>query len=143
MDINFWRTGDFPSATPSVLGAGKYQALPTFSIKYDLASWVRGVLAALLIRQAFSFAGQSNRSSISQTYIQPILNINLPRKWFLYFDPEIKFNWITHKWFAPFSMKIGKLITSEIIFSVAYRRAIIHSFPLYRQEVETRIGFFF
>lgn len=143
MDINFWRTGDFPSATPSVLGAGKYQALPTFSIKYDLASWVRGVWAALLIRQAFSFAGQSNRSSISQTYIQPILNINLPRKWFFYFDPEIKFNWITHKWFAPFSMKIGKLITSEIIFSVAYRRAIIHSFPLYRQEVETRIGFFF
>ncbi|MGL5626936.1 MAG: hypothetical protein ACRDDW_05415 [Candidatus Rhabdochlamydia sp.] len=133
----------FPSATPTDIGTGKYQALPTFGIKYDLISWMKGAWTALLIRQAFSFAGQSNRTSISQTYIQPILNINLPKMWFLYFDPEIRFNWITHKWFVPFSMTIGKLITPKIVFSVAYRRAIIHDFPRYRQEVETRIGFFF
>ncbi|QZA58238.1 hypothetical protein [Candidatus Rhabdochlamydia porcellionis] len=133
----------FPAATPSSLGSGKYQAVPTFGIKYDLASWMNGAWTALMIRQACSFAGQSNRNSISQVYIQPILNIDLPRMWFLYFDPEIRFNWITHKWFVPFNITMGKLITPKIVFSVAYKRAIIHDFPHYRQEVEVRIGFFF
>lgn len=55
----------FPSATPTDIGTGKYQALPTFGIKYDLISWMKGAWTALLIRQAFSFAGQSNRTSIS------------------------------------------------------------------------------
>ncbi|PWU15596.1 MAG: hypothetical protein C5B45_02195 [Chlamydiae bacterium] len=134
----------FPSATPSSLGSGKYQAVPTLGIKYDLASsWMDGAWTALVLRQACSFAGQSNRNSISQAYIQPILNIDLPRMWFLYFDPEIRFNWITHKWFVPFSLTVGKLITPKIVFSVAYKRAIIHDFPHYRQEVEIRMGLFF
>ena len=43
----------------------------------------------------------------------------------------------------PFDILVGKMITKQIVASVAYKTAIVDDLPLYDQEVEFRVGFFF
>lgn len=133
----------FPTATNDDLGSGKYQLLPTAGIKYDLKDWMKGAWCALLVRQDFGVGGDKCRDSIHQTYIQPYFNIDLPRDWFLTSSPEMRYNWNTNNWFIPFDILIGNLINNKIVITLEYKNAIVYDFPLYKQEVEFRVGYFF
>ncbi len=56
-------------------------------------------LHSMLVRQDFDVTGNKSRDSIQQTYLQPYLNIDLPKDWFLTFSPEMRYNWKSDSWF--------------------------------------------
>jgi len=133
----------FPTAKNEELGSGKYRLLPTVGVKYDLKQWRKGAWCALLVRQDFDVAGDRFRESIQQTYIQPYLNIDFPKEWFITSSPEMRYNWNSNHWFVPFDILIGKLINKKVVLTIEYKNAIINDFPLYQREVEFRFGYFF
>ncbi len=134
----------FPTASKESLGTGKYQLLPTVGLKYDLGNWSRGTWCAALVRHAFDVASKDgDRPYVSQTYLQPIVHLMLPRLWFLTFAPEARYDWREERWFVPFDLMVGKMITANLVVSLEYKNAIVDDLPLFSQELEGRIGFLF
>jgi len=68
-----------PSATSTILGAGKWAAGPTAVAVFMEGPFVLGALA----NNRWSFAGDGSRSSYNQMLLQPFLNYNLPDGWSL------------------------------------------------------------
>ena len=132
-----------PSASKKELGTGRDQLVPSAGFKYDLSGWMPGAWCAVMAREAFDVAGYSGYSHINQTIIQPMFNINLPDLWFVTFAPEIRYDWRNSKWFIPFDITAGKMITRRIMMSINYKSAIDDDQKLYVNEVEGRVGFFF
>ncbi|MDP1836418.1 MAG: hypothetical protein Q8K75_10910 [Chlamydiales bacterium] len=125
------------------IGDAKYEVHPTLGVAYDLGEWSEGAYAGLMVRQAWSVGGYAFALPIRQTYLEPFLNINLPYQWFVNFSPEIRYNWVTHAWFVPFDVMIGKMLTKKILMSLEYDLAVIKNYPEYGQQIELRIGYFF
>jgi hypothetical protein len=133
-----------PTASDPRLGTGKCQLLPSAGIRRDMSRWMKGSWWAFLARQAFDVASKDDaRPHISQTYLQPFLNLDLPGAWFITFAPETRYDWRTEKWFVPFDMTAGRMIGAGMVVSLEYKAAIVDDLPLFHQEAEARIGIFF
>lgn len=132
----------FPTASNKDAGSKEYVIKPTLGIKYDLSQWMKGAWTAVLVRQDIVLS-RGNGAHYNNAYIQPILNIDLPHQWFLYFAPESVFNWKTNKWFVPFAGQIGKLFGKKWVVTIEYKTALIDDYQVYKKEVEFRIGYFF
>ena len=91
-DKVIWGVGpsiNLPTATDDQLGSGKWSAGIT-GVALTVPSWgSMGILG----RQLWSFAGDSDRSHVNQTLIEPFLNYNLDNGWFLLTDLIITANW--------------------------------------------------
>jgi len=100
---------NLPTATKDQLGSGKWSAGPTGVVLIQ-PGW--GTYGAL-VRQLWSFAGDSDRPDVNQTLIEPFLNYNLPQGWYLIADPIITANWSAKKssdrWTIPIGGGVGKL----------------------------------
>jgi hypothetical protein len=97
-----WAVGpifQFPTATPGVLGTGKWSAGPDAVVLVTPGSWVIGALAT----QLWSFTGQTNRPTINTFLVQPFVNYNLSHGWALSTAPIITANWTTtqNRWAVP------------------------------------------
>ena len=88
-------------------------------------------------------AVQANRPSVNQTIVQPFLNFDLPREWYLTFAPEMWCDWREANWFIPFDVEVGKMLTRHVVMSLQYDAGITKDLPLYKHQVEFRIGYFF
>lgn len=88
-------------------------------------------------------AVRANRTSINQTIVQPFENFDLPREWCLTFAPEMRYDWREARWFIPFDVEVGKMLTRHVVMSIQYDAGIVKDFPLYKHQVEFRIGYFF
>ena len=98
-----------PTATDKQLGSGKWSAGPTF-VALAQPKW--GSMGVLL-RQLWSFAGPSDRRSVSQFLVEPFLNYNLPEGWYLISDMVITANWnasSSQRWTVPLGGGVGKLM---------------------------------
>jgi hypothetical protein len=65
-----------------------------------------------LVRQLWSFAGDDDRSNVNQTLIEPFLNFNLDKGWYLITDMIVTANWnadSNQRWTVPLGGGIGKL----------------------------------
>lgn len=134
----------FPTAGDHLeIGDGKYQLLPSAGFKYDLGEWSQGAYAGLIVRQAFDVAGYRSAPYICKTYIEPFLNINLPDQWFINFSPEIIYNWRIRKWFVPFDMMVGTMVSENVIVSLEYESAIVYGYKQFTQSLEFRVGYFY
>jgi len=107
-----WGVGpvlQFPSATDDLLGSGKYSAGPTaVALKMD-GPWVYGAL----VQNLWSYAGDGDREEVNQFLIQPFLNYNLPKGWYLSTGPSITANWRAHgkdRWTVPVGGGVGKIM---------------------------------
>ena len=66
----------------------------------------------ILGRQLWSFAGDSDRRSVSQLLIEPFVNYNLDKGWFLITDMVITANWLAdsdNRWTVPVGGGIGRI----------------------------------
>jgi hypothetical protein len=66
-----------------------------------------------LVRQLWSFAGDDDRASVNQTLIEPFLNYNLDKGWYLISDMIITANWqadSSNRWTVPLGGGVGKLL---------------------------------
>lgn len=87
-----WGVGpslSIPTATDKKLGTQKRSAGPAAVALAQPGPWVIGSL----VRQLWSFAGDSDRQDVSQLLIQPFVNYNMDQGWYLVSSPIVTANW--------------------------------------------------
>lgn len=82
-------TFKFPTATDEVLGDGKWQAGPVAMLFHFNKEWSIGTL----IQHWWSFAGDPERASTSQTDFQYVVRRQLPGAWSIGMGPTISIDW--------------------------------------------------
>lgn len=96
-----------PTASATELGTGRWSAGPTAALVYSNGPWFSGVLAYHLM----SFAGDRDRGSVNQTYIEPEISYSFESGWYLDWDPPITFDWTAsarNGWTLPMGADAGK-----------------------------------
>ncbi len=78
----------FPSATDDRLGSEKWQVGPAAALIYEAIPQLQ---FGVILQNPISFAGNSSRLDVNQLIVQPILQYNLPRGWYVSMGD---FNWI-------------------------------------------------
>ena len=82
-------TLSFPTASQEILGTKKLSAGPTVVVLRIQGHWLFGAL----VQNLFSVAGPSTRPNVNQMLMQPFVNYNLKRGWYLASSPIITANW--------------------------------------------------
>jgi hypothetical protein len=106
-----WGVGpsiNFPTATDDQLGSEKWSAGPTAVVLTQPKPWTLGVLG----RQLWSFAGDPGRAEVNQFLLEPFVNYNLAKGWYLITDIIITANWKadpSNRWTVPLGGGVGKL----------------------------------
>ena len=97
-----------PTATDDSLGSEKWSAGPAAVALAMPGSWVVGSL----VRQLWSFAGDSDRQDVNQTLIQPFVNYNFDGGWYAVSSPVVTANWEADSddtWTVPVGGGMGKI----------------------------------
>lgn len=95
-----------PTATDEQLGSEKWSAGPTAVALVTPGAWTLGTLA----NHTWSFAGDSDRQDVSNTFIQPFAAYTWPSAWTVSFQTETSYNWETEKWSVPVNAALSKLV---------------------------------
>jgi hypothetical protein len=97
-----------PSASDDQLGSGKWSA-GIAGVALSPAKWgSMGILA----RQLWSFTGDSDRADVNQTLIEPFVNYNFDKGWFLLTDLVVTANWeapSNQTWTVPLGGGVGRV----------------------------------
>jgi len=96
------------TATDDQLGSGKWSAGPTAVVLIQPKPWTLGLLG----RQLWSFAGDSDRASVNQLLLEPFINYNLAKGWYLITDMILTANWqadSSNRWTIPLGGGVGKM----------------------------------
>jgi len=96
----------FPTATDTLLGADKWGAGPAIVALTMQGQWTIGMLA----NHIWSYAGDSARQDISNTFMQPFVAYTTPTAWTYSVQSETTYNWETEKWSVPVNVAIAKLV---------------------------------
>ena len=111
VDKPIWGAGlslSLPTASDDQLGTGKWSAGPT-AVVLTQADWGS---VGLLARQLWSFSGDVDRRNVSQLLLEPFINYNLDKGWFLISDMVITANWEAsngNEWTLPLGGGIGRV----------------------------------
>lgn len=110
-DKVIWGVGpsiNMPTASNDQLGSGRWSAGVT-GVALTVPEWgSMGILG----RQLWSFAGDSDRKSVNQTLIEPFINYNLNKGWFLMTDLVMTANWeadSSNRWTIPLGGGVGRV----------------------------------
>lgn len=98
------------TASDDQLGSGKWSWGPTAVVLVQPKPWSLGLLG----RQLWSFAGDSDRSVVSQMLLEPFINYNLDDGWYLITDMIITANWMAksdNRWTIPLGGGFGKMFS--------------------------------
>ena len=94
-----------PTATDSKLGARKWGAGPAAVGLVMRGPWTAGMLA----NHMWSFAGDSARQDISNTFVQPFVAYTWPSAWTASVQSETTYNWKADTWSVPINFAVSKL----------------------------------
>ncbi|WP_256734811.1 transporter [Variovorax sp. dw_954] len=95
-----------PTGTDSALSARKWGAGPTIVLLKQEGPWTYGMLA----NHIWAGGGDSNRPSISNTFIQPFLSYTTKDAWTFGVNTESTYDWKNKQWSVPVNLTVGKLI---------------------------------
>lgn len=98
----------FPTGTDSLTGTGKLSLGPTAVALAVTGPWVGG----LLVNNVWSVAGDEDRPDVNQMLMQPFVNYNLPKGWFLTTAPILTANWKQpndNRWVVPVGAGAGRV----------------------------------
>jgi hypothetical protein len=100
----------FKTATDDRMGQGKWTIGPTLAIASMMPDpWVNGVL----VRNLWSFGGDSDRPKVNLFVIQPFVNYNFSGGWYLSSTPLITADWEAdsrNRWTVPIGGGFGKVL---------------------------------
>jgi hypothetical protein len=96
----------FPTETDDLLGTGKWGAGPAAVLLTVKGPWTLGALG----NHIWSFAGDSGRSEISNTFLQPFVAYTWPSAWTASVQSESTYNWKTEQWSIPVNVAVSKLV---------------------------------
>jgi hypothetical protein len=95
-----------PTATDAILGSGKLSLGPSL-----VGVWIgHGIVAGVLVNNAWSIAGDPARSQVNAFFLQPFININLPKHTYLVTAPEITGDWVHSNWVLPVGAGAGAIL---------------------------------
>jgi hypothetical protein len=94
------------TATDDLLGAKKWGAGPSGVVLTMRGPWTMGALT----NHAWSFAGDSHRQDVSNTFVQPFVAYTWPNAWTGSVQSETNYNWKTEKWSIPVNVGISRLV---------------------------------
>ena len=100
---------EFPTATDTTLGTGKWSAGPTGALVYVSGPWVNGIV----VSQFWSFAGSGRRADVSLMQIEALLSYTFSSNWYVQTDPTFVSDWKApsgQKWTVPIGIDIGKVV---------------------------------
>lgn len=98
----------WPTASDDRLGQGKFSIGPSFVFVKATPKFV----AAAVISNWWSVAGDSDRADVNTFYFQYIFTYFLPKKWYATTAPIILADWemdSDQRWVVPFGAGIGKM----------------------------------
>ena len=97
----------FPTASSTELGTGRWSAGPTAGLVYSKGPWFNGILAYHLM----SFAGNRERGSVNQTFLEPDISYNFESGWYVQCEPSITYDGTAaaaNAWTIPIGADIGR-----------------------------------
>ena len=107
--VGFGPTVTLPTATAKDLGTGKWSAGPAAVAVWTPGHWVVGAL----VNNQWSFAGDDDRRRVDQMLVQPFVNYNLGKGWYLASSPIITADWEARQgknvWTVPVGGGFGRL----------------------------------
>jgi len=95
-----------PTATDDLLGAEKWGAGPTAVVLTMRGPWTMGALG----NHVWSFAGDSDRNDINNSFIQPFAAYTWPNAWTVSMQSETTYDWKNEKWAVPINLAAAKLV---------------------------------
>ncbi|RJP66366.1 MAG: neuromedin U [Candidatus Abyssobacteria bacterium SURF_17] len=99
-----------PTATDDALGSEQWGAGPAAVALTIQGPWVYGAL----VNNIWSFAGDDDREDVNTFLLQPFVNYNLPKGWYLSSAPIITANWEADdsddRWTTPVGGGFGKIL---------------------------------
>jgi hypothetical protein len=99
----------FPTATETLLGAGKWQAGPSVAMIY---TGIKNLTAGFVLQNPISYAGSPNRPAVNEMIITPTFTFNLPQGWFAGMS-DYNFTWDWENAGAatiPLGLQVGKVV---------------------------------
>lgn len=95
----------FPTANELSSGQGKWQIGPAAAAAFAPRNWLFGVLA----QNPIAFAGDPNFPDAKALFLQPFVTYQLGHGWFLRYEPQMIFDWVTNKQQLPIDAGIGRV----------------------------------
>jgi hypothetical protein len=108
-----WGVGpvfQFPTATNDLLGTGKWSVGPDFVV--FLNAKPLHITTGFLALNLWSVAGDDDRADVNAMTLQPFLNYNLDKGWYLTTAPLITADWEANnnnRWTVPIGGGIGRI----------------------------------
>jgi hypothetical protein len=96
-----------PTATQTLLGAGKWDVGPTGVVLKITGPWTIGMLGY----QIWSVAGNGNRPNQSLAYLQPFIAYTTKTAWSFTVNSESTYDWKASTLSAPINVMVAKLFT--------------------------------
>jgi hypothetical protein len=96
----------FPSASERLTGQGKWQVGPAVGAGYTP---VRELQLGVLAQNPISFADSKSKDEANALSLQPFITYHLGSGWFLKTEPQMLFDWETHKQLLPVNLGIGRV----------------------------------
>ena len=97
---------NYPTASDDLLGSGKWGAGPTAVILRQDGGWTYG----LLTNHVWSFAGDSDRSEVNATFLEPFLSFTTKTYTSLGLNTESTYDWKAHQWTVPFNFMLQQMV---------------------------------
>jgi len=95
-----------PTGSDDLLSAHKWGAGPTAVVLKQQSGWTYG----LLFNHIWSFAGDSDRSHVSNTFLQPFLAYTTKDAWTFSVNTESTYDWNATQWSVPTNASVAKLV---------------------------------
>jgi len=96
----------WPTGTDDSLGSQKWGAGPTAVLLKQESGWTYGILA----NHIWSYAGDSERSSVNSTFLQPFLSYTWSTGTTLGLNTESTYDWTASQWTVPLNLTISQLV---------------------------------
>jgi hypothetical protein len=110
---------DWPTATDSALGAGKWGAGPTIVALRQEHGFTYGILA----NQIWSYAGWGDQN-VNATYLQPFVAYTTKTYTTFAVNTESTYDWTASQWTVPLNFMVQQLLKigkQPVAFQVGYR----------------------
>jgi hypothetical protein len=88
-DVGLGPFAGFPSASDDLLGTGRWRLGPEIALGITARHWV----TVLIARNEWSVGDKSNRADVNQLTMSYLLFYNLPKLFYLVYEPIITVNW--------------------------------------------------
>lgn len=94
-----------PTGSNRLLTADKWGVGPTGLVLKQQNGWTYGAL----VNHIWSFAGNSDRSDISSTFLQPFLSYGTPTAWTFAINTESFYDWENEQWSVQLNATVTKV----------------------------------